>query len=230
MGAYSLTNFTAYLTHRLGARTDLATPTDHLTRYVNMAYKRLATSDKMWEVKQRFYFPELEVITSVNTTDGNPYILTPSDCLVIRELFDTTNSVRLDWLSWPEYVGKTDRFDTTAEGTPSYWHRRGTRIYLYPTPGAVYSINVDYKKRVSSLDGATYVTTILGEEWDDVILEMATYIAWYELNQPDKAKEAKANAKEMIAERIGTYSAEEQARRERVQPDPTWNARSGYDS
>ena len=203
----------------------MATPTDHLTRYVNMAYKRLTTADKMWEVKQRFYFPELEVVTSVNTTDGNQYILTPSDCLVLRELYNTTSNVRLDWMSWPDYIGKTDRFTAASETAPTLWHRRGTRIYLSPTPDAVYSINVNYKKRVTSLDGTTYNTTVIGEEWDEVILEIATYIAWYELNQTDKAEVAKKNAREMIAEKIGVYAAEEQARRERVRPDPTWNTR-----
>ncbi len=226
MGTYSFANFKSYLQMRLGERADLASPTDHLGRYINMAYRRLTTSDKMWETKRFFYFPELEVDTSTLTTDGLQYIYTPSDCLVIREIYDTTDDVQLDWMSWPGYIGKTDRFDTTAESEPAFWHRRGNKIYLYPTPDAsTTSLTLYYKKRVTNLDGSTYNTTLVGTEWDDVILEMATHIAWSELNMPDRAEYAKKNTKEMIAELIGVYDSEEKARRETLQPDPAWNQR-----
>ena len=216
MGAYTYSQFVdTYLDFRLGNNS--ATDSYRLL-WLNQAYRFLTMSDKPFGIKKSLYFPELETSTTSDTTDGVAYISTPSDALIIREVYDTTNDARLDWISWPDYVGKTDRSDTSAEGYPAYWHRRGGSIYLYPTPDSTYTMRVYYKKRVDNLDGSTYNTTEIGKEWDDVILELAVMFGRNWLNEPERAEYAKKTALEMIASIQGSYDAEERARREVIRP------------
>jgi hypothetical protein len=224
MGAYTYSEFKSYLKLQLGNNDawDL-----YLGPWINSAYRLLTTADIVWGVRKRLFFPELETSSSATTVDGTGYVAVPSDCLVVREIFDGTNEVRLDWISWPDYIGKTDRADTSAESTPSYWSRSGSSLYLYPTPDAAYSLTIHYKKRVTDLSGASDVT-VIGKEWDDVILEMATFFARNRLNEPERAEYAKKNAVEMISGLVTIYGAEERARREAVRPSEVSDVRSTY--
>jgi hypothetical protein len=230
MGAYTTANFEDYLLLRLGNNTALQSPTNYLRKFVNQAYRFLAMSDKPLGSRRALYFPELETstVTGTTTVDGTAYISTPTDALLVREVYDTTNKKRLDWMSWPDYIGKTDRADTSSESQPSYWHRSGGYIYLYQTPDAAYVMRVYYKLRVNDLDGATYNYTVLGKEWDDVILELAVWFGRNWLNEPERAEYAKKTALEMIVGLQSIYSAEEKARREGFRPTPESIARPSY--
>lgn len=218
MGSYTKTQFAAHMLLRFGGNSALSTPTDYLTHWVNAAYRHLTTSEHPLGVKRSIYFPELETTATAATSDGVAYVSVPTDCLVIREIYDATNNTRLDWISWPAYIEKTDRADTTAESTPSYWHRSGGYIYIYPTPAAAYNLTVHYKKRVTDLSGASEVTAI-GKEWDDIILEMAVWFGRNWMNEPERAEFARKMAVELISGLTEVYDTEEMARRETLQPD-----------
>lgn len=228
MGDYTKTQFEDYLQHRLGGNTAVESPVNYLSVWINGAYRFLTTSDTIWGIKRRLYFPELEASdTTQSTADGTAYISVPTDCLVVREIYDRTNNRRLNWISWSEYIKKSDRADTTAEGDPLKWIRSGTYLYLYPTPDAVYAMTVYYKKRPAALSAADD-TTVIGKEWDDVILEVATFMARNWLNEPERAEIAKKTAAEMIGGLMTVYGAEERARRETVRPDEQSNPSNTY--
>jgi len=225
MGAYTFSNFQDYLLVRLGNNTAFQTPTNYLSVWVNAAYRRLCNMEKVPGMRGRIYFPELEADTTSGTADGVVYVSVPSNCLAVREVFDETNAKRLDWIHWSRYIGFTDRLTNTAE--PNYWHRAGSRIYIYPTPGGSYTVRIYYRRKPTSLSLSTDVT-LLGSEWDDVILEFATMIAWNWQNQPEKAEYAKKEAFDLISPLVGVYDSEEKARRESIEPDQAYINKDSY--
>ena len=215
MGSYTFTSFKTYLKLRCGGNDAFD---NYYGVFVNGAYRFLTTSDTIWGIKRRLYFPELEASdTTQSTVDGTAYISVPTDCLVVREIYDRTNNRRLDWIPWTEYIKKTDKSDTSSENEPLKWIRSGGYLFLYPTPDAVYAMTVYYKKRPADLSGASDVT-VIGKEWDDIILEVATFMARNWMNEPERAEIAKKTAAEMIGGLMTVYGAEERARRETVRP------------
>jgi phosphopantothenoylcysteine synthetase/decarboxylase len=213
MGLYTFQDFQDYLSFRHG-RNDAFTA--YYPIWINLGYKQLATIDRVWAIKRSMDLPELETDADKVTVSGTAYIDTPTDCVSVIELYDATNNVRLDWYSWPNYVANTDRYTNT--GKPTQWIRRGNKIFLYPTPDDVYTIRVYYRKLPAPLTAGASVS-ILGAEWDDIILELADYQSRMWTREYDVAKTIRDAATARIAELMTIYSDEEKARRERMQPD-----------
>ena len=224
MGGYSFKNFKDYLFLRMGANEAWL---NYYPLWINSAYRALCTKDKLWQIKHRLFIPELETDAAINTSVGQGYITTPTDALSVREIYDGTSNTRLDWMSWADYIGYTNRADSAAYAKPQSWHRRGSKIYIYPTPDATYALSVYYKKRVADLSGDSDVT-VIGAEWDDVILELAHYFARVWNNEYDKAKFSKDAATEMIAGIMTTYGQEEMARREQIKPNILMTMKQTY--
>jgi hypothetical protein len=215
MGALTYTLFKSRLRSRFGENDEWDS---YYGIWVNSAYRYLATLEKISETKRNVFIPDLETSTALNTSDGVAYIAEPTDALIVREVYDSTNNKRLDWISWQDYVGKTDKATAANENKPSYWNRRSGNIYLYPTPDAVYSMTVYYKKVVADLVAADSVT-VLGSEWDDIILELANYYGRMWSNEYDRAETCMKAAKSKMVELVDAYTSEEKARRDRITPD-----------
>jgi hypothetical protein len=183
--------------------------------WINRGYMQLVTGDRIWGIKRSLYFPELETDADKTTTASVAYVAKPTDCLNVIEIYDTTNNTLLNWMSWSDYVSRTDR--TVNTGKPILWTRRGDSIYVYPTPDATYTLKVYYRKIPAVLTGAA--VTAIGQEWDDIILDMADYNARMWAGEYDKAKIMKEAALERIATLVTVYDDEQRARRERISPD-----------
>lgn len=228
--AWGLDDFTKYLKITFSRRTDLESiDSENLYEtWINSAYRDLTTRKKFWTLKKEFYFPELFTNdTSQSTSDGVAYIDVPSDCLYIEDVFDVTTGKQLDWMSWGWYKSQTDRSDTSKENNPIKWHRRGDYIYLHQTPDAIYSMDVDYKKRVADLSGTG--ETIIGPEWDEVILTLATIKGFAALRDWDQHDRFKEIFLEQVANLIGIYDKEERlSRRETMKPDSRYYRKNGY--
>lgn len=191
MGALGFDVLKELVQFRLGNRADLtAAGTSSLNYYgiwVNSSYRQLCTQDKILGLNKKLLFPKLHTSTTNTTTDGTAYVTEPSDVLYITEVYDTTNNRKLDNISWKKYIGYTDRTTTTSEGEPTEWAHSYGRIYLHPTPDTTgETLTVYYKKLVADLSGTD--TTDIGAEWDDVIVELATYKAFVWTGEYDKAK------------------------------------------
>ena len=202
MGSLGFDGYKEILKHRLGLRADLdsagASSLNYYGIFVNNAYRQLCTQDDIFGLKKKLYFPQLLSSGTATTTDGTAYISTPSSCLFVTQVFDTTNSRKLDWIPWRKYVDYTDRTDTTKEGDATEWVRYGERIYLHPTPGTTGdTFTIYYKKLVADLTGTD--TTIIGAEWDEPILELAAYKAFRHIGEYDDAKNAREVFLEMAA-------------------------------
>lgn len=221
MGVYTFANYKAYMKLSFGQMTELESVggANMYGVWTNDAYLDLTTRNKMWDVRLDFEFPELKASDiSQSTSDGVAYISVPTDCLIMYDVDDTSNNHRLDWRPWSWYIDKPDRANTSAEGKPDFWVRYGSYLYLYRTPASTYTMALWYRKRPALLTGATDVT-LIGSEWDEIILELACYKGFRAMHDYDKAGACKEVAKEMILDRIGIYNQEKRAmRRQRIKP------------
>ena len=221
MGTTTTANFLIYLTLELGQRGDIASYDD---LWINAGYNWLTS-------RKDLYFPELEwkAATSVNTADGTQYIDTTSDMLYVQGVLDTTNTQWLEKIKPREYFKFTDRGTAAAEDKPTRWtHAAGGSnrgyIYLYPTPDDTYAVTRYARMLPTALTGSA--TTVIGTEWDDVVLKAAVWLARMRLNDFARAKDDKATLDEMIRGIKGLYDRENINMKEGVIPDPAWHNRN----
>ena len=215
-GDKTFAEFTANLLFNLGNRSDLDTEAPD---WVNRAYRTLYSMKKFGG--RTVYFPELETSSAANTVDGTAYVATPADCLFIHTVDDTTSDAKLMGIAmWDDYIRYKGRADTDAEGPPRKWVRHGASIYLYPTPDAVYALKVYYRKRPVELTGTN--TTVIGPEWDEPILLLATYQSMLRLNEFDKAKAFKEEWMSAMNDLVGIYDAEDMDKRSIRYPNAFW--------
>ena len=226
MGTITFGAMKEYAKFQLGNNTEFeavgSSNTNFYGLWVNRAYNHLTTRDRFFGVRRDFYFPQLEISSTANTVDGTAYVSVPTDCLIIREVYDTTSNRKLVNIPHSEYVGYTSRTDTAAEGQPTSWVRQGTYIYLYPTPDATYALRIYYRKIpvVLSVDGAV---TEIGDEWDDVIVQLAVYYGKFWTGDYEGAKMAREDVNDRIASLISIYGKEKRAMSKYYHLDETYN-------
>jgi hypothetical protein len=226
MGTWDYSRLKAELLFRFASRDDLESPTDWAGRFINDAYLTLCTKNHFWTLKRRFDFPELETSTTANTVDGTAYITTPTDAFIIRHLHNDTDDVAMRPMGVLDYQNKPDRADTTAEDAPTSWVRMGTKLYLYPTPDAVYTIGIHYRKRPALLTAATDVT-VLSPEWDEAIVSLAEVQTHMRFHDYDKAEKSKGEWLDYVAGILGAVNISQEDSRNYLQPDPSYRG-GGY--
>ena len=226
MGILTYGEFQDYVSLQFGKNTAWTSPTNYIGIWVNTAYRRLTTQDMFWAAQRRFYFPELETSTSSDTADGTPYVATPSNCLVVRDVYDTTNNVHLHNIPYRKYISYTDRSDTTAESAPTEWVRFGSYIHLHPTPDATYALSIYYRQIPTALSESTD-KTVIGAEWDEPIITLASYIGKVWTMDYEKAKLLKGEFQEQVAGIVSLYGEEEKSRQEYLRIDEQYK-NGGY--
>ncbi len=226
MGTMTFAVFQSNLVFELGNRSALGSYTDD---WINTAYLDLCSRTEFWGLKfpKNFTFPELDVpATPVNTVAGTAYIAAPSDCLFIHTVHNVTSDRKLTRIpSIRKYTEKTGRATTASRGTPTEWIRFANdsgvgRIYLYPTPDAVYAMTAFYRKRPALLTGTD--TTAIGAEWDEPILKLAVIQSLMRLKDYDKAKIEKQEWLDMMSGKLGFYTKEEKDGSQFFYVDPAY--------
>ena len=176
--------------------------------WVNMAYKQICAAHKMPGLNKIFRIPELETSSPATTVIHVAYISTPSDCIAVRTVFDETNDTKMTFIPTATYFAYNDRATTTSEGDPTEWTRAGSKIYLHPTPGTTGdTLTIHYKKRPSDMSGTG--TTVIGDEWDEPIVILASQKGFTWQGAFDKAKVAREEFIEVVAGLISAYDAQE---------------------
>lgn len=239
MGVLTFSELKSYTKFQLGNREDIESATDESANlygvFVNFAYKSLCNQNRFHGLRINYDFPELKTNNSgTDTTDGVAYVDTPTDILgTPHELFDEDSDVHLDWRPWSWYIAKTDRDDTNSESNPKYWtvYGAGTsagakRVYLYPTPDDAYSIYIYYRKKATTLTGTS--VTLIGEEWDQVILQMAVCEGYKWLREWSNYEKELAIVQESIAGIIGHEHVAELARNEKIKPSSEYSEKDFY--
>lgn len=224
MGTRTFSTFKDELQLELGERTDIESlgGVNFLESWVNTAYMTLTTQNRLWNVRKSFYFPELETYGTTVTVDGTATISTPSDCLVVRHVWDSTNDVKLIAIPFAKYITFTGRATSTSEGKPTLYSRNGEYLYLSPTPDAEYTMYIYYRKRPAPLSDADD-TTVIGAEWDEPIQRIAKVLALRKLQQYDEAKKEQEYAEDMIRGVVGIYDQEAFDRNQFRQVDEAYN-------
>lgn len=225
MGNTDFSAMTELLKFRAGNNAALdsamASGTNLYASWINQAYRQLCSQDYILGLKKRLYFPQLMTSSTATTVDGTAYVSTPSGALYITEIFDTTNGKKLTHITWKQYIEYTDRTTAASEGDPSEWTRSGSRIYLHPTPDAAMTMTIYYKKLPTDMSGT--LTTDIGAEWDDVIIELAAYkmFTWTHEDQAN-VKQAKESFLEMAAGLADIYQMENKDRDEAFGPSSAY--------
>jgi len=221
MGDRTLSEFRTNLSYGLGNRGvvdggDIAAST--LTSWINSAYVKITSKERLSSGK-KLVFPELEAVdASQSTADGTPTLSMPSNCLVMKHVYDYTNDALLSYVDWRSYLEYTDRHDTGAENVPDEWTRYGTSLYLHPTPAAAYGTYLYYRKRPASMAGDEE-KTVIGAEWDDIIERQAIVDSLMRLKRYDEAKNEASELQTMLDELADIYLQEQKSRDLRVVPD-----------
>ena len=239
MGVLTFAELKSYTKFQIGQRTDVESATDESADlygvWVNLAYKALCNQNRFHGLRINYTFPELMISNDgTNTTDGTEYVDTPATILgTPHEVFDETSNVHLHWRPWSWYVGKTDRDTAASENNPKYWINYGAgaaagskRVYLYPTPDATYSIYIYFRKKAVTLTGTS--VTLIGEEWDQVILQMAVCEGYKWLREWSNYDRELAIVQESIAGIIGHEQVSELARKESIQPRSDYSMQDYY--
>jgi len=224
--AYSFDDFRNYLKFELGQRTDLESPVNYYTAWINAAYISLTTRDKLFGMNKSFWFPQLETSGTAMTTAGVAYVLTPEDALVIRRIWNTTDDAYLKPITKDEYYKRLSKVTTASRGTPTEYVRLGTNIYLSPTPDDSTTSLVIYYRMVPAVLGASTDVTVLGAEWDEPILKLAVIQTHQRLKEYDLAELEKKAWVEDVLGLMGIYNQEERARETVLGMDPM--SGSGY--
>jgi len=215
LGVKTYTQYETELKLEIYNRDDLQSPVNYYQRWLNEAYLDIVS-------RKDLYFPILEELHEAQTTDGTQYVEAPSNTLFVRTVFDKTNTVKLRKVSWLKYISYPDRYDTTAEGSPNKWTHAGGgtgsgRIYLYPTPDDAYDLELPHRKKPPVLSGSSDVT-LLGSEWDVIILKTAVWQTLTKLKEYEKAAQEKEVVDEMIRNLRGIYDRENIDRNDILQP------------
>jgi hypothetical protein len=187
----------------------------------------LATQNKMWGIRKNWTFPELETYGTAVTVDGTATVAAPSDCIVARHVWDSTNDLKLTGISFEDYITYTGRATAASEGKPTEWVRNGDYIYLSPTPDSAYTLYIYYRKRPAKLVDDDD-TTLIGAEWDEPILRLAKALALRKLQQYDEAKTEWDNFKDMVRGVVGIYDQESFDRKDYRKTDPSYHGGFGY--
>lgn len=221
MGDKSFSTFKTDLKLHLGRGSSDTTLDDHTGSWINSAYITLTTMNRFWGLRRDFYFPELFDISTTSCVDGTAYVSAPARCLYVNEVWDTTNDVRLDKISWGDYIEKAGRADTDSEGAPKFWVTRGAtdssgayrKIWVYPTPSGGQGIQIFYR-RIPAVLTADTDTTEIGIEWDEPLLDLAVIQSHIRLNEFDRADYKKQGWIDTITNLIGIYDKEDLAKRD----------------
>ena len=218
MGTETFATFRQGLKFELGERLDLSTHSDlgdMYGKWINTAYLTLTTMDSIQGVRGHLYFPELHISdTTQSTADGIAYINVTTGTQYVEGIWDTTNDVKMENISWTEYKSYSGRADTNAEGKPTEWVRRGGYLYLYPTPDSIYACTIYYKKKPTALTGTN--ATEIGSEWDEAILKLAVIFGLTKLKRYEDAAIEKKAWTEMMYGLVGMYNKEKRDRSKTV--------------
>jgi len=209
MGVKQFSEFYDELQLELGERTDIADidGTDFRKIWINTAYITLATQNKMWGVRKNHTFPELETFQTINTTDGDSTVDIPTDCMVLRHVWDSTNDTKLIRIPFSTYISYSGRETAASEGQPTQYVRNGDEIYLYPRPDDAYTLYMYYRKRPAKMVDDDDVT-LIGAEWDEPILRLAVSLGLRKLQQYDEAKKEFENFMDLVRGVVGIYDQE----------------------
>lgn len=121
------------------------------------------------ELLQRLQVSRLQQSATLNTIAGTAAYTLTSACEIQDLIADSVQeTVSKSPLTEVDYTFPS-KHGETASGQPRYFYRKGSQLYLYPTPDAVYTIRYDYQRSPQVLS-ADADTTALPLSWEKVLI------------------------------------------------------------
>ncbi len=173
----------------IGGETTETMSDARILRFLNKSYLQVASDLRPDQLRVR-------QPTAVTTSDGTAaYELGDADILAIEVATDTTNNLELRPMNKRKYEKFTQGDYTTYTGQPQYWFISGVgsnnrfEVTLWPTPAGTYTLYFYYWKKPTELVLTPSATSpITPEQWDDVIVSLATYRAFRNMGNIDDAR------------------------------------------
>jgi hypothetical protein len=201
----SYDNIVTEVTSRLGNRQDIAS---RIGRWVNYAFFELL-------LNPRYSFYELDQGPNIfQTVIGQAtYDLTQiaPTLWIILDLRDNTNSRRIRRVHYTEI----DKVVATS-GQPVRYYRYAQTITLDPVPDLVYQLQLRWRNRPS--DFITGSNLLLGTEWEEPIVAMATIRGFEALDQRQKAADQRMILEQMMPTRLDVPALESMDEEPTMQP------------
>lgn len=183
MGYLTLQQFRDSLNLSLGPNRQ--TGNERLDAWINLAYFETASETEFEGLKMS--------ATAVTVASQASYSL-PDDLMSIISVADLTNDRRLVKLGLHNYHLK----DRNVEGDPRYYARRKRVMYLWPTPDAVFNLEVYYLEEICPMELASDVT-VFPQSYDAVVLRKAKKFAWEDLGNEQKANYYEAQSQRSMS-------------------------------
>lgn len=186
---------------RIGNRSGIDS---RITQWVNDSYFELM-------LLPRFVFHELEKTSTIVTVVNTASYSLPTDLWFILNVTDTTNGREIRKGSWRSF----DRRPATS-GQVARYDRFGSGIQLDPPPNAIITMTVRYRFRPTELTAGG--SHLLGREWDEVIIVLATVKAFEALEQQQQAAVQRQLLEGLMGIRLSVRELEDTEQELNIQP------------
>lgn len=186
--------------------TDWANGDTDLDLYANQSW---------WDIMDQFDFREKEATPLVlQTVGGVNTIDIPSSVAPI--IFDALQRVSiedpvsfqhtdLDLITDFDYENNFIN-DSSDQAAPTNYFRRGSQIYLYPTPDTIYNISFYYLQVLTDLSIGT--APVIPQSWHEIIKYGAIWRALLDVQDYHKAAEIKRHQIDLINSRTPVKAKE----------------------
>ncbi len=121
------------------------------------------------EMLQRLQVNRLQQSATFNTSSGTAAYSLTTQCevqdLIADSVQETGSQLRLEEVDYTYPIAHGE----TLSGKPQYFYRKGSQLFLYPVPNAIYTIRYDYQRSPQKLS-LNSDTTALPESWEKVLI------------------------------------------------------------
>jgi hypothetical protein len=180
---------------RIGSPTVTDVPNATLDEHLNDAYKDICDKYRFRSTRKQCYFP---------TVAGTDKYTTPTDCLVVMSVRNTTTPCRLVKrnLIWADKQG------TKVSGAPTDYVLYRNYIELWSNPDDVYNIQLTYRAEPDTMtDDAS--EPVIPVSWHEGIHILGRFKYWDSVGDVDRAKYAKVIYNDWVSAKSDEIGEEE---------------------
>jgi len=159
----------------------------------HLAQAKLWVDRAYFEVQGSRIFRETQATATVATVIGTVDYALATDFYAILDVKNTTRVKRMTQRS----ILGFDKLPAATSTAPTDYAIFGTRLYVYPTPDAIYTLTYRYRKNLAALaDGDNH---LLSSPWTQVIVMRAAAMGFDYLNEIERAQAARVAARSAAA-------------------------------
>jgi hypothetical protein len=171
------------LRSNLGNRTDLSST--RLQRFLNFAQVRLCRQHRDgWEELEKVSQKDMDY-SGVPADDKYQTLPTNIRKMYSIRILDGYSSKKLKWVYPRRWDQTIPMPDNNAPGRPSHYTKYKERIELWKVPDQAYTMELRHSNWPTTLSADTQTSDF--DNKDDILILLATVIAWTSLGKEDRA-------------------------------------------